>query len=167
MRWLAEAAGYNDSEQWWEDMVEYRRDRVDLFTALLEAMIVLRAEVERAEQEEAKRQPAPLTTHDSPLTKREAQREAWMRQTIRAAGREDFRRIAVVCGAWHAPALAGTLADIPGIPNAPSAQEDAAALKNLPKTKVQATWVPWTYGRLCFASGYGTGIESPGWYHHL
>ncbi|MBV9470435.1 MAG: hypothetical protein JOZ57_14450, partial [Abitibacteriaceae bacterium] len=70
---------------------------------------------------------------------------------------EGFERIAVVCGAWHAPVLA----------DMPPAKEDAALLKNLPKTKVQATWVPWTYGRLCFASGYGAGIESPGWYHHL
>ncbi|HEY9858304.1 MAG TPA: DUF5682 family protein, partial [Candidatus Obscuribacterales bacterium] len=34
-------------------------------------------------------------------------------------------------------------------------------------TKVQTTWVPWTYGRLAMSSGYGAGIESPGWYHHL
>src|SRR5207249_2925800 len=33
--------------------------------------------------------------------------------------------------------------------------------------KVEATWVPWTYGRLAFESGYGAGVESPGWYHHL
>ena len=29
------------------------------------------------------------------------------------------------------------------------------------------TWVPWTYGRLSYASGYGAGIRSPGWYDHL
>ncbi len=80
-----------------------------------------------------------------------------MRQTIRAAEAEGFARIAVVCGAWHAPALA-TRSD-------PSA--DAAILKGLPKAKVSATWVPWTHGRLAFASGYGAGVESPGWYHHL
>ena len=28
----------------------------------------------------------------------------------------------------------------------------------------RATWVPWTHGRLASASGYGAGIESPGWY---
>src|SRR5690606_19526027 len=26
---------------------------------------------------------------------------------------------------------------------------------------------PWTHGRLCFASGYGAGVLSPGWYDHL
>jgi hypothetical protein len=37
----------------------------------------------------------------------------------------------------------------------------------LPKVKTQATWTPWTYGRLSYRSGYGAGVESPGWYHHL
>ena len=35
-------------------------------------------------------------------------REAWMRRTIRKAQREGFAHIAVVCGAWHAPALLGS-----------------------------------------------------------
>jgi hypothetical protein len=139
LRWLAEAAGYSDGERWWEHVVEQRRDSADLFAAILEAMTVLR-------------EAAPAA--DAP---REAQREAFMRQTIRAAQREGFVRIAVVCGAWHAPALA----------RMPPAREDAACLKGLPRTRVQATWVPWTNGRLTFASGYGAGIESPGWYHHL
>ena len=33
--------------------------------------------------------------------------------------------------------------------------------------KVALTWVPWTYGRLSYSSGYGAGIRSPGWYDHL
>ncbi len=80
-----------------------------------------------------------------------------MRQTIRAARREGFERIAVVCGAWHAPALA----------DLGSAGEDAALLKGLAKVKVHATWVPWTDERLAYASGYGAGVRSPGWYDHL
>ncbi len=47
------------------------------------------------------------------------------------------------------------------------AKGDVDLLKNLPKVKVQATWAPWTYGRLTFASGYGAGITSPGWYAHV
>jgi hypothetical protein len=80
-----------------------------------------------------------------------------MRQTLRAAQKEGFARIAVVCGAWHAPALAGL----------GPASKDAAILKGLPRIKVACTWVPWTYGRLTFESGYGAGVVSPGWYHHL
>jgi hypothetical protein len=64
----------------------------------------------------------------------------------------------VVCGAWHAPALVGKL---------PPASQDARLLRGLPKAKVATTWVPWTHSRLSAASGYGAGIESPGWYQHL
>ncbi len=136
---LAEAAGYSDGERWWEQMVETRGDSVNLFTAILEAMTAVREEMPASE---------------NPI---EAKREAYMRKTIRAAEKEGFERIAVVCGAWHAPALS----------QMPLAKEDTALLKGLPKTKVQATWIPWTYGRLSYSSGYGAGIESPGWYHHL
>lgn len=136
---LAEAAGYSDGERWWEHLVEQRRDSEDLFAGILEAMAAVRAD-------------AP-----DPKDVREERREAWMRQTIRAAQKEGKERIAVVCGAWHGPALA----------EMPPAKADAETLKDLPKAKVQATWVPWTYGRLSYSGGYGAGIESPGWYHHL
>ena len=136
---LAEAAGYSDGERWWEHMVETRTNSVDLFAAILEAMTAVRQELPPVEE--------PM----------EAQREAYMRKTIRQAQKSGFKRIAVVCGAWHAPALSHML----------PAKEDTALLKGLPKTKVEVTWVPWTYGRLAYSSGYGAGIESPGWYHHL
>jgi hypothetical protein len=47
------------------------------------------------------------------------------------------------------------------------AKEDNDLLKGLPKVKVECTWVPWTYNRLSFYSGYGAGIGSPGWYEHI
>ena len=81
-----------------------------------------------------------------------------MRQVLRAALRETDGVVAVVCGAWHAPALAGPL---------PPASADAALLRGLPKRKAALAWVPWTHSRLAAASGYGAGITSPGWYHHL
>ncbi len=137
---LAQAAGYSDGERWWEHLVEQRQDSTELFTAILETMTVLRSHIE--------------TNPQFPL---EPYREAYMRKTIREAEKQGFQRIAVVCGAWHAPALA----------TMPPAKEDVALLKGLPKLKVEATWVPWTYGRLTISSGYGAGIESPGWYQHL
>jgi hypothetical protein len=140
---LAEAAGYSDSELWWEHQVEQRRDGAGLFDALREAMAALR-------------EGAPVAAGGV-----EEKREAFMRQTIRAALKEGFERVAVVCGAWHAPALDVSGGDVP------AAKDDAAALKGLPKVKVKATWVPWTNGRLTLASGYGAGVESPGWYRHL
>ena len=141
---LARAAGYSDSERWWEHMVEHRRDGKDIFAAVLEAMTALR-------------EAAIQTSLERFDPEREARREAHMRQTIRRADNEGFKRIAVVCGAWHAPALASM----------PAAAEDAALLKGLPRRKVVSTWIPWTYSRLAFASGYGAGVESPGWYDFL
>jgi hypothetical protein len=136
---IAEAAGYDDGERWWEHMVETRSDEQGLFDAILEMMAALR---ERS----------PVTEEPEDLL-----REAYMRRTIRAAQGEGFERIAVVCGAWHAPVMADT----------PDAAADEQRLKGLPSIKVTATWVPWTYDRLAFSSGYGAGVTSPGWYHHL
>ncbi|HKV85712.1 MAG TPA: DUF5682 family protein [Ktedonobacterales bacterium] len=135
---LSRAAGYSDHERWWEEQIEQRRDMTGLFDGVLEAMTALRA-------------------GRGPRDEEEAQREAHMRQTIRAAQKEGFERIAVVCGAWHAPALVE-----PG-----PARSDAALLAKLPKTTVAATWIPWTNSRLSYRSGYGAGIQSPGWYGHL
>src|SRR5687768_2173681 len=39
---LARAAGYSDTERWWEHMVEHRRDSSEIFPAILEAMAALR-----------------------------------------------------------------------------------------------------------------------------
>lgn len=141
---LASAAGYADVERWWEDLVELK-GRVEHtatgpFDAIAEAMTALRED-------------------EAAATGREAQREAAMRQNVRATVKEGFDRIAVVCGAWHVPALA---ADPP-----PPMSADAITLKGLPKAKVSATWIPWTSGRLALASGYGAGVASPGWYAHL
>jgi hypothetical protein len=80
-----------------------------------------------------------------------------MRVSLRAASKQ-FERVAVVCGAWHVPALTAPL---------PTATADASVLRGLSKTKVTMTWVPWTHGRLAYWQGYGAGVDSPGWYHHL
>lgn len=80
-----------------------------------------------------------------------------MRQCLRAAQKAGHQRIAVVCGAWH---LAALQAHTP-------AKVDQQRLKGLPKVKVQATWIPWTYRHLSSASGYRAGVAAPGWYEHL
>lgn len=139
---LAAAAGYDDPERWWEDVVEQRTTGVvtalESFRAIAEAMAAVRDGVEVEQQE--------------------AWREAHMRRAIREAVKAGHQQIAVVCGAWHVPALA-----VLG-----SAAADAKILKDLPKkVKTSATWVPWTHGRLAAESGYGAGISAPGWYQHL
>ncbi|MGP4013427.1 DUF5682 family protein [Streptomyces sp. 4N124] len=140
---LAEAAGYDDPERWWEDVVEHRglgeRDAFAPFVVLEEAMGALR-------------EVYGTGGHDRDLV-----REAYMRLQVRAAQREFGDGVAVVCGAWHVPALRHKAA----------VSADRALLKGLPKVKVDMTWVPWTHRRLARVSGYGAGIDSPGWYGHL
>ncbi|MFE9447238.1 DUF5682 family protein [Streptomyces sp. NPDC006739] len=140
---LAETAGYDDPERWWEDVVEHRgvgqRDAYAPFTALEEAMTALREE------------------YGVDGRRRDLVREAHMRLHLRAARREFGEAVAVVCGAWHVPALRRPAA----------VTADRALLKGLPKARAELTWVPWTHRRLARASGYGAGIDAPGWYGHL
>lgn len=133
---LAAAAGYEDPERWWEDAVEHVPGPA-VFAAVAEAIGFLREDTEGAGSD--------------------AVREAHMRKVLRRTVKDGFERVAVVCGAWHVPALT-TL---------PPAAADDRLLRGLPKVKPALTWVPWTYGRLAFASGYGAGVRSPGWYDHL
>ncbi len=140
---LAEVAGYEDPERWWEDVVEHRGtrdgDAFAPFLGLEEAMGALRE------------------AYGSGGHERDLVREAHMRLQVRAAQREFGDEVAVVCGAWHVPALRQKT----------TVAADKALLKGLPKVKADMTWVPWTHRRLARASGYGAGIDSPGWYGHL
>ncbi|WP_295657657.1 DUF5682 family protein [uncultured Nocardioides sp.] len=138
---LARAAGYDDPERWWEDAVEHRTtSSLGTFVAIREAMAEVRADL-----------------HDEDLEN--DRREAAMRRVLRAVLKGGARRVAFVCGAFHAPAVH---------PDAwPPATRDTRLLAGLPRTKVATTWVPWSAGRLAFASGYGAGVTSPGWYQHL
>ena len=144
---LAAAAGYDDPERWWEDAVEQRHDSpAERFDAIRDAMATVR---------EADPRPA-----DDPALLGNLRREAWMRKVLRAAIKDQPEaRIAVVCGAWHAPAL---------VPEAfPPVSRDRPLVTGLPRTKVAAAWTPWTSARLSYASGYGAGVAAPGWYQHL
>ncbi|WP_229330032.1 DUF5682 family protein, partial [Streptomyces sp. UNOC14_S4] len=149
---LAAAAGHDDPERWWEDVVEHRGgagagvaadtaagagDALAPFRALAEAMAELRA-----------------GHAESPY---DAAREAYMRLKLREARREFGDAVAVVCGAWHVPALAEKR----------TVAADRAHLKGLPKVRADISWVPWTHRRLTRRSNYGAGIASPGWYGHL
>jgi hypothetical protein len=143
---LAKAAGYTDAERWWEDAIEHRNtDPVDRFAALTEAIAGIREADERPP--------------DHPDVMENNRREAAMRRLLRAALREGHGRIAVVCGAYHAPAL------VPA--GFPPVSADNRVLAGLPKAKVAVTWVPWTSNRLSRRSGYGAGVTAPGWYQHL
>ena len=158
---LAEAAGYEDGEAFWNSLIEQSGGQsatqpghagehaLSVFAAIEAAMTASRA----CEHEAG-------TLADREKARHE-RREAYMRIQIRQALKEFEGAIAVVCGAWHLSAL-----------RAPAKSADDKALinslpKDLPKIKVEATWVPWTDSRLSYRSGYGAGVLSPGWYRHL
>ena len=134
---LAAAAGYDDPERWWEDVVEHVPGTA-VCGARAEAISVLRADAGEAASQDAVR-------------------EAHMRKVLRRTAREGFERIAVVCGAWHVPALTDLV---------PAAGDDRRR-RGLPMVRATLTGGPWTYGGLSYTSGYGAGIRSPGWSDHL
>lgn len=146
---LAHAAGYPDGEAWWGRLIEERRDEgnpMGIFDAVRDAMASARDQLGDR----------PRASHrDEPA------REAHMRRAIRATIKDGAERIAVICGAWHAPVLTEDAI------KATTVKADNELLKGLPKRKTAATWIPWTFERLALRSGYGAGIESPGWYEHL
>jgi hypothetical protein len=144
---LASAAGYEDGETFWNGLIEQHgasgQEAISVFASIETAMKEARVQeaVEQSSQENT----------------RNLQREAFMRTAIRAALKEFDGNIAVVCGAWH----------IGGLRQATKPADDRALIKDLPRVKIEATWVPWTDSRLSAFSGYGAGVISPGWYRHL
>ncbi|MFN0191874.1 MAG: DUF5682 family protein [Aestuariivirga sp.] len=138
---LAHAASESDGESWWNGVVEQSAGGPEVFAAIADAMTALRQSLEA----------------DAPMTAREIQREAHMRLEIGKALGETEKQIAVVCGAWHVPALRE---EVPP-------KKDRELLKGAAIAKTIATWVPWTDTRLAAISGYGAGVISPGWYRHL
>lgn len=140
LRSLAEAAGEPDPERWWEDVVEHRGDGAPAFEAVAEAMAAVRG--------------------DSPTPVFHAGREAHMRRAIRTA-LSSASVVAVVCGAWHVPALD---------PGSSSVASDAELIKGAGAERAQpaaVTWVPWSDRRLQHRSGYSAGVSNPGWYRHV
>lgn len=134
---LAQFSGYDDAEAWWNDVIEERHEQGNHFNAIEQAVEVLRDKTTETEET--------------------LQREAYMRLQINKILKDAEGPIAVVTGAWHAPALREKR----------KITEDRQLLKALPKTKTEATWVPWSDRHLATASGYGAGVLSPGWYDFL
>lgn len=135
---LAFAAGYEDGESWWQHVIEENPAPGPIFAAVADAMRALRKDVPPPKDEEAAR-------------------EAQMRLEISKSRKRADGPIAVVCGAWHVPALTEKHA----------AKDDRQLLKGAAKRKVSATWTPWTAPRLAMSSGYSAGVAAPGWNRHL
>ena len=181
MQRLAQAAGHKHYERWWNVLIEQRHGADDVFEGVQEMMVALRedeaagrAELTKPEKDVPSATLPPIATLPPPTPEAEAQkaaviaagrrladqREAYMRQSIRKVRDEGFTSIAIVCGAYHGPGLVD-------IDEAFSAHADAELLAGLPYADIEASWVPWSYSRMSASRGYGAGIVSPGWYHHL
>jgi hypothetical protein len=147
---LASAAGEADPEAWWDSLIEQQPNDLAVFDAINEAMAAGRAahpDVLFLRQTSA---------HKSPP--RNALREACMRQAVRDEVKLGARKIAVVCGAFHAPALTDVV-------NAKADAPLLLAVKTLAKSiKLDVAWVPWSQSRLSLASAYGAGMPAPAWY---
>ncbi|MFP4222010.1 MAG: DUF5682 family protein [Phormidium sp.] len=141
---LAEAAGAVDGDRWWEQLIEQGQPSEEQFTAILEAMTALR-------------ETAVIALGDR-------LREAAMQRRLRQVQQESpHDRLAVVCGAWHSPALA----EMPSDAEIATQLESLSQLCSEPLPEVQATWIPWSYRQLAAGSGYKAGMTAPGWYHYL
>ena len=141
LHYFAEIAGYSDSERWWEITFEQNENPIEIFDTILDMMSALRQQLNRVE------------SHETLL------REAYMRKIIRKAQKDGFQKIAVVCGAWHAPVL-NNIAHF-------KEKTDNDSVKGIKKVATEATWVPWSYNRLSVDSGYSAGVVSPAWYELL
>ena len=139
LSYLAALAGYTDQERWWEVTFEESASSENIFPAITELMCSMREEEE--------------------TPPRDIRREAYMRKTIRTAEKEGFENIAVVCGAWHTPALI----DLKKY----KTTTDNALLKGIKKVKTNETIIPWSHERLSTESGYQSGTIAPSWYHLL
>jgi len=169
----AKLAGYEDGESWWNDLIEQNasshadeQDYRAVFDAVESAMTALRDQCDpdttlANNSEDATSGTHPFNEDLSVSQLREQQREAFMRLEIAKFAKSKESKVAVVCGAWHVPALK----------QKQTAKRDRTVLKFLPtklaKSKVKSTWVPWTSPRLASSYGYGAGVSSPKWYEHL
>ncbi len=147
---LARAADVPDPENWEEREIEQASAPNAIFPELLEIATALRLEAREVEGDEEERL-----------------REASMRRGVREALKSGAERIAIVCGAWHAPVLDLETTDEARKSLIPKKKEDDAILSKLPKIQTETTWVAWTYSRLARRSGYGAGVTSPGWLEGL
>jgi hypothetical protein len=137
LRMLANLAGFDRVESWWDEYLEREGQPLEIFEQLQHIMKLVR--------------------EDQPVRKVNQLREAFMRTAIRKQLKK-FQNIAVVCGAYHGPALTH-LQD--------SMSSDRELLKSWKGKKVRTSLIPFSYKRLTQQSGYASGIQSPKYYEYV
>lgn len=157
---LAAAAGFDDVDSWWDHLIESWaavRDVAAPNQGQTAGALHPMAAFDELTATIAQLRSVTPPDADPARARQDARREAHMRTVLRAVLKTGARRVAVVCGAWHAPAITAL----------PPATADTGLLRRLPRVKTHLAWVPWSHERLCAAGGYGAGVASPGWYQHV
>ncbi|MCL6603631.1 MAG: DUF5682 family protein [Paenibacillus sp.] len=144
---IAEIAGEYDYDMYWERNYEHNaneeayRDVILCFSAEMRAL---------TEEKEKWEQPAEFAYNYV--------RESYMRRQIKetiAAG-HDPNKIVVICGAYHAAALADLTQSM-------SDEE----LSTLPSRSTKLTLMPYSYYKLSTMSGYGAGNGAPHYFEMM
>ncbi|NOT37446.1 MAG: hypothetical protein HOP11_08720 [Saprospiraceae bacterium] len=135
LKYLANQCGYKDAELWWTTYFESWTEGNDLFQVIQDLMHELRQHSKGIDDDET------------------LYREDFMRAEIEKIINQKPYKIAVVCGAWHAPVLQ------PGN-SLPRLERNYKELTSVP---IQQSLIPWTNARLKLSSYYTAGILSPSW----
>ncbi len=133
--YLAKKSGYTDTERWWDSYFESWTDTIELFDIIHHLMIELRKSSKGIDDTET------------------LIREEFMRIQIAQFLKLNPSKLAIVCGAWHSPALVQE-------PTIPIYSVD---LRELKTTTMNTGVIPWSYSRLALQKTYTAGIESPIW----
>ncbi len=137
--YLAKQAGYADSERWWENHFEQWPDDLKLFDFVNDLMSELRKQSFGCDDEET------------------LIREQFMRFQLRELLKKKYKKIAVICGAWHGPVLSEEF-----IINSKD-----ELIKPLQSVEIKTCIIPWTYKNISIENGYSAGIISPIWHEAL
>lgn len=132
--YLAKRSGYEDAELWWNTYFESWKEGEDLFETVNELMFQLRTNTKGEDDEET------------------LIREEFMRDQIHNLSNK-YKKIAVVCGAWHSPVLLKNA-------NFKKLHKDFKSLKQF---NISTSIIPWSYERMVMSNIYTAGIESPSW----
>ncbi|WP_324254102.1 DUF5682 family protein [Paenibacillus sp. 1001270B_150601_E10] len=141
---IAEVAGEHDYDMYWERHFEHNLNP----DAYQQAILTFASQMRELTEEKERHLEQSEFAYN-------AIREAYMRAQIRKVIEEGHEpdKIVVVCGAYHAAALA----DLSG---AMTAEE----LQALPARSSKLTLMPYSYYKLSSRSGYGAGNNAPHYY---
>lgn len=137
--YLAKQDGFKDSERWWENHFEQWPDDIKLFDIVNDLMTALRNQSLGRDDEET------------------LIREQFMRMQIRVIMKKKYKKIAVVCGAWHGPVLNQEFI----------VNSEDEFIKPLNSVAINTCIIPWTYKNISLENGYSAGIISPIWHEAL